>query len=360
MSYKIESETRTSDYDDGRRQWDDVRSIREKFGIRRWDPERFDWQSVLPNLLHHAWEGPPNGKTADKGGTDFLCTGKPGKGKSTLALYFAVRLMEINDEAVVWRGSTSRSEWLPLAPWATLCIPEGVDVSARLEPKHNPNEETVSVELDDLVREVKRYANPVQLNRQILEPGQFHVVYPDPRMRDCQRYYEESDEKQVDGVEFSPDDPLGHWWFAWILARIEYGPHGWTTLILDEIGDLAPESAANDEYGTLPKIKLLKNAFVDARKYGLSLFCFGHSEIDIHNQVRHKIRWRIQMPGQANPTSGSDLVGFRNVKMDVDLTSDMDVGEALAYTESNFQPFQFDEMPAPIDRILKVDLEVRE
>lgn len=335
--------------------WSDARHIREHHGIPGYDRERFDYQKLVPNVLEHVWEGSPQGATKDKGGTDWLATGKPGSGKSTLGMNFAVRMMEINDEAVVWRGTPARSEWLPLAPWTTVCLPERVDVTARLEPR-DPTRDTVEVALEDIVREVKRYANPVQLNRQLLDPGQFHVVYPDPRMAECQLYYEDS-EKQRDGVEFAAEDPLDHWWFAWVMARIEYGPHGWMTAILDEIGDICPESAGDDAYGTLPKIKLIKDYYVDARKYGLSFGLFGHSEADIHNELRRKVRWRIQMPGSANPTTGSQLVGFNSVPMETTMTERSPVGEALIYTESNFEKFGWADLEAPLDRKLKVHLE---
>lgn len=340
--------------------WTDARMMREHFGIPGWSPERFKYEGVIPNCWEHSWKA-----SGDRiaGGTDFLARGKPGTGKSTLACYTAIRQLEANDEKVVWRGSSSRSEWLPLAPWTVLCLPEGVPVSARLESK-DPREPAVTIpreKLENIVREVRYYSDPVDLNRNLLDSGTFHVVYPDPELRGCQEVYEESPEKRYDTPPnretlFASEDPANHWWFAWILSRVEHGPHHWTTWICDEIGDIAPQSARKDQFGTFQKVELLKDVWVDARKFGLSIFLFGHSEVDIHQSIRHKIRWRIQMPGTANPTTASDVVGFESVPMDYDQTSNFDIGTALMYTETNFEPFHWKDTPSATDYKLRLEV----
>ena len=338
----------------------DADNIRRKFGIPAWDREQFSYPSVVPNCLEHTWDAPLN---EDSGGTDALVRGKPGSGKSTLANYLAVRLMDINDERVIWRGSSSRSEWLPLAPWTRLCLPAGVAISARLESK-DPRKPTVELEVDDLeriVREIVRYEDPVDLNQNHLQEGAFHVIYPDPMMRGCQRIYEESPERTYEAPSgrdalFHEDDPASHWWFAWVLARVENGPHHWTSLIFDEVGDIAPQSAKKDQFGTYQKVEMLKDTWVDARKFGLSIFCFGHSETDIHQMIRKKLRWRVQMRGTANPTTKNDLVGFESVPMNVDQTSGFPIDKALMYTETNFDDFRFTDMPVPHDYKLRLQL----
>jgi len=353
--------TNTQQARDDARRHTDARSIREHYGIPKWDRDAFNWPSVVPNCWEHTWDAPVN---EIAGGTDFLCRGKPGMGKSTLANYVAARMMEINDERVVWRGSSSRSEWLPLAPWTRLCLPEGVEIAARLESK-DPTHAAVELEPEDLekiVREVVYYSDPVDLNQRVLKEGAFHVIYPDPEMRGCQRVYRESPERTYEAPGgrdqlFAPEDPASHWWFAWVLSRVEHGPHHWTSLIFDEIGDLAPQSAKKDKFGTYQKVEMLKDTWVDARKFGLSIFCFGHSETDIHQMIRKKLRWRVQMRGTANPTTKSDLVGFESVPMNTDLTSRMQVGEALMYSETNFEPFRWANLSAPHDYKLRLQLE---
>lgn len=339
----------------------DEENIRRVYGIPRWDRDRFDWPMVIPNCIEHTWDA---GVEEDSGGTDFLARGKPGKGKSTLANYLATRLMEVNNEKVVWRASTSRSEWLPLAPWTRLCLPADVSITARLESKDptDPSIELDEEDLTEIVREVVYYDNPIHLNRELLKDGQFHVVYPDPLMRGCQDVYDQSDERTYDAPTdrplFHESDPANHWWFAWFLARVEHGPHHWTTWICDEIGDICPQSAAKDQFGTHQKVELLKDSWVDARKFGLSVFAFAHSETDVHQMIRHKLRWRIQMRGSANPTSKSDIVGFDSIPMITDMTSRMRVGKALMYTETNFEPFAWKDMSAPHDYKLKLKVGV--
>jgi len=299
------------------------------------------------------------------GGTDLLVTGKPGTGKSTLAAHLATRLVDINKERVVWRGSASRSEWLPLAPWTTLVLPSSTDYRARFVPRR-PTDETIEVpRVEDLegkvVRDIVRYDNPRQLNEDLLNPNEIHVVYPDPEMRGCQSLLDDAAEKNYDLPQgrdslFHPDDPDNHWWFAWVLARVEHGPHKWTTLILDEIGDIAEQAARKDSFGTYQKVQLLRDAWVDARKMGLTIFAFGHSEKDIHSMIRRKIRWRFAMNGSANPTSAADVVGFDSVKMNHDHTSYMDVGEGLLYSEQNFEfPVVWDEYETPVSHKLKLE-----
>jgi len=340
--------------------WSDARSMRQAFGIPAWDADAFEYEGVIPNCWEHSWEA---GGDLIAGGTDFLARGKPGKGKSTFGNYIAVRMMEANDEKVVWRGSTSRSEWLPLAPWTVLCLPEGVDVTIRLESK-DPTDPAAELDVDQLnqiVREVRRYSDPVDLNRNHLDAGQFHVVYPDPQLRGCQEILDKDPEKQYDTPPdrealFSEADPANHWWFAWALARVNHGPHHWTTWICDEIGDIAPQSARKDQFGTYQKVELLKDLWVDARKFGLSIFLFGHSEVDIHQAIRHKIRWRIQMPATANPTTSTDVVGFETVPMSYEMTDEYPIGKALMYNETHFDPFRWKDMPSPTEYKLKIEV----
>lgn len=339
------------------RRHSDTDSMRRHFGIAPWDRAAFSWPTVIPNCLEKAWSPPVD---EDAGGTDLLMTGKPGKGKSTLLDYLAVRDVEANRSKVVWRGSSSRSEWLALAPWTRLCLPKGVPISARLESK-DPTEDAVDLDVDDLdkiVREVVRYEDPIHLNRELLKEGVVHVVYPDPRMRGCQAIYEASDERTYDPPTnralFDEEDPVAHWWFAWVLARVEHGPHHWTTWVCDEVGDLAPQSAQKDAFGSYQKVELLKDTWVDARKFGLSIYLAGHSETDIHQMIRRKIRWRVQMRGTANPTSKSDVVGFESIPMNADLTSRMTVGQALMYTETNFEKFAWKDMPTGHSYKLKI------
>jgi hypothetical protein len=366
--------TTSRQYTGDQRCHDDWEDIARTFGVKRgglWDVYTAEEarntsrakagdlkleKELLPNLTHHAWDYDDQNMLA--GGTDFLAIGPPGSGKSTFALHHALRLMEENAEKVVWRASTARSEWLPFGPWTRVCLPAGVDVEARFVPKV-PTQEGFEVELEDVVREVVRYRNPEHLNHELLKEGQFHVVYPDPKMRGIQELYEDTQEKQYDGLEFTADDPLNHWWFGYILSRVEQGPYHWTSLLFDEIGDIAPEAARNDEYSHYQKVELFKDCMVDARKTGLSIFMYGHTESDIHSMIRRKIRWRVAMAGKANPTKASQVVGFNKVPMNEDVTSGLPVGVMLPYNESRFDwpGVSFNNISDPVDMTLKVEYE---
>lgn len=343
-----------------RAQWTDARDIREHHGIAPFDADAYNQPALWPNLIDKRWTASQN-KLA--GGSDLLTVGKPGTGKSTLANHIATREMEVPAAKVVWRASTSRSEWLPLAPWATLCLPSGVDYQARFVPRI-PTEPEFVVSLDELtdhvVRDIVRYDDPRHLNEQLLGEGQLHVVYPDPAMSGIQEIYENIDSKQYDAPPdrplFDPEDPSNHWWFGWILARVEHGPHDWTSLILDEIGDICPQNCRKDQFGTYQKVQLLKDVWVDARKMGLSIFAFGHAEGDIHQMIRHKIRWRFSMNGSANPTSKSEVVGFNDVPMDFSgLTSRMKIGRGLVWNENTFEKIIWDDYEAAGNHKLKLE-----
>jgi len=366
--------TTSRQYTGDQRCHDDAERIRRDFGIPapNWeecwsraeaakinaaeDGERKWKKKLLPNIINHEYE--PEESWMSDGGTDLLSVGEPGSGKSNLAKWLAVRLTEANNEKVVWRASTSRSEWLAFAPYARVCLPKGVNVRAEFVPG-NPTQEGFEVDLEEVVREVVRYNDVVDLNKRVLKPGVFHVVYPDPRMRGCQWVYEQDQEKQYEGLEFSEDDPINHWWFGWMHARVSQGPHHFSSVLFDEIGDIAPESASKDEFSHYQKVELLKDCWVDARKYGHSIFAFGHSETDIHSMIRRKIRWRATMAGTANPTSAGGIVGFGKVPMNHDLMSSRNVGDVLIYNEGQFQypPLNTTHIPSPTSMTLKVSYE---
>lgn len=337
----------------------DGNDMRMKHGIPEWDPERFQYD-VLPDLLTHSWD--PEGDRA-VGGTDAYIKGKPGVGKSTLLCYLVARLIDINDETVFWRGSSSRSEWLPLAPWATLWLPQGAEIDATLAGR-NPTDPTVDVgvdELEEIVRTVRRYRTP----RDLLDkagPARLHVVFPDPELRGAQAALEASADKAYETPPnrdqlFHETDPDHHWWIAFNLERVENGPHHWSTWVCDEIGDLLPQNARKDAYGTYQKVELTRDSWVDFRKKGHTVLAAGHSEKDLHSMIRRKLRWRIQMPRQANPTTASDIVGFDSVPMNSDMTSRMPIGRALCYTETNFAKFRWKDMQSPTSHKLKITIQ---
>jgi len=336
----------------------DADSMRRAFSMPAYDEDVFDYPSVVPGCLRHARD---NSAHSPAGGTDFMCFGKPGSGKSTQGLEWAIRLLEVNNrpgmsEAVVWRASESRSEWTPLAPWATVCLPASCDVDVRLESTDPDSPGTREVALEDVVREVRYYEDPRDLFANHVEAGKFHVVYPDPQMRGCQEVYEDSAHRY--DLEFTDGDPVDHWWVAAVLARVEHGPfHEFVSFVMDEIGDVIPQGASKDAFDSYQKVELFRDVYVDARKFGVSLFTYGHSPEDVHEKVRRKVRWYITMNGIANPTKASQVVGANSVPMNRDLTSHLPVGKCLMWTETNFcYPLSWGDIPKPTDEELRVRL----
>jgi energy-coupling factor transporter ATP-binding protein EcfA2 len=330
----------------------DAESIRRKFGIGKFDPAAFDYPSVIPGLLMHAKD---NSAYSAAGGTDALIQGPMGAGKSTLLKVLAAHLMDLNDEAVVWRGSESRSEWTAFAPWAKVCLPASCEVEATLDATDGSEGYPREVDLEEIAREVVYYDDPMDLCQNHLEEGKFHVVYPDPSMTGCQDLYERSP-KRKDGLEFTPEDPVNHWWVAFMLARVEHGPYFWTTLIIDEVGDIIPQSASKDKFATYQKVELYRDLFIDSRKFNLSVFHAGQNTMDAHEKARRKHRWRATLNGRANPTRASQVVGVNRVPMETDLTSDMPTGRGLLWTETNFAAFSWVDVPKPTAEELRVEL----
>ena len=349
---------------EGSNQWlgtngrhDDHDAMRRHFGIPSWDSDSFDYP-LIPDLLDHEYDPDP---PYSEGGTDLFIRGKPGSGKSSLLRYLAIRLLELNDEIILWRASPSRSEWLALAPWATVWLPEGVEVEVELASL-DPTVESISLELSSLapevVRAVERYSDPRDLLDRVGR-GQINIVYPDPTMSGCQAILEDISEKDYEIPEgrsslFHPDDPSHHWFIALFAERVEHGPHFMTTLIMDEIGDLLPQNARKDSFGTYQKVQFFTDILVDARKKGLSIFSAGHSSKDLHAMVRRKIRWRCQMPNQANPIRATQTVGMESIPMNTDLASRLDLGSALFYSEQYFDIASYGHTPDPGDHKLQI------
>lgn len=338
----------------------DAAYLRREHGIARFDPDVYEYENLAPNVFEHVWDG---GRDRVSGGSEFLATGPMNSGKTTLAKTGACIEMDINDGKPVWRATSgARTDWADFAPVARVCIPEGYRATARFVSTDKSRYETVPVNLGDIVREVVHYSDIMHLNREVLKPGMFHVVYPDREFRGCQWVYEQS-EKKKDGLEFvAGRDPASHWWFGWTLSLVETGPYPWTTWICDEIKDIAPEGAAKDAFATLQKVELLGDAIADFRKNGISAWFFGHREKHLHNVIRDRIRWRIQMNGAPNPTTtpeGAPVpVGYDTVPMKHDLTTDMDIGEALIYNQENFEGISWPKIESfSADWDLKVNIE---
>lgn len=337
----------------------DADSMRRRLSIPPYDRAAYDYPEVYPNLVEHYHAAPegrvPTGRFSRLGGTELLMCEKPGNGKSTLLLNLAVRVLDENQEAVIWRGSQKRSEWTPLAPWACLCLPESCrgEIEARLDPA-DETEDPLPVALEDVARSVEWYETPVHLNHEILRPGRVHVIYPDPYLTGCQEVYENA-EAQEAGVEFAAHHPVTHWWYAYLLARMERGPNLWTTLIFDEFKALVGKDVSKDDYATYQKVKLLAESWVDFRRKGVTIWGAGHAESEIQPMILKKIEWRAELTG--NPTRASQVVGVDNVPMNTNLARSYNFDEYLLWTEDAFERrLTWVGLPDSLDRELSINL----
>jgi hypothetical protein len=324
---------------------DDLDKIRIKHrefeGLPKERRAIFEWLTERPEVV----------QDLRNGGTDWFAYGPKGSGKTTMTTTLAViRNLEINPDAVIWRGSPSRSEWLPLRGWTRLCLPSGVEFEAVLEPPSD-DADPVAVDLEKAVWEVVRYDDIRDLNHNVLEEGNLHVVYPDPRFEGADRAYAEADEipnlehRSVrDQLEADEDPtPTQFWWFAWAIDKIDNGPPIWTSAVWDEIGNLAPEHASNDYHNLYKRVSAFRNKYVDARRNKFSLFAIGHDEDDLHNLWRKKMRWRVTMNGVDNPTG--EVVGMGEAPMNRVYTSRMKLGEALSWNKQNHASFSWSDTP---------------
>lgn len=287
------------------------------------------------------------------GGTDFLAYGPKGSGKSTFAATWVARTLEVNNEAVVWRGSSARAEWLALRPWATVCLPAGLEYEAVLDPPSDAMA-PVEVDLEAAVRDLVRYDDIHDLNHNVLEEGGFHVVFPDPKFRGASDVYREAEEIPSDVEHVSVWDPVEEeteptptemWWFAWAIGKIEFGPPYAMSWFCDEVGNLMPEHASNDYHNLHKRIEAYRNKYVDARRNNFSDYGIGHDEDDLHNLMRKKKRWRVTMNGVDNPVNG-EVVGMGQAPMNKQYTGNQQLGEGLFWNKQSFAEFNWSDIPA--------------
>ncbi|TKX78814.1 hypothetical protein EXE53_19205 [Halorubrum sp. SD626R] len=349
--------------------WTDAYEMRMRFGIPEFDPDAFEYD-VYPDVLIHE---KPAERTLSAGGTDWLKVGERGCGKSTDNLHWSCRLMDENDEKVIWRGSPNRSEWTPFADWATVWLPRHSGVNARWVFEDDTREPESIGSLDDIARSVRYYDDVPDLVDQLGDhpAGTFNVVYPDASFSGCSEISRKS--SRVSGtLPFTPewiageDDeptPLTHWWFAFMLARIEFAnSNGWWSWMFDEAADLVPPSVEQDEHKTHSKLMLFRNLMQDSRRSRFSVYLTIHRESQINWRVREEHMWRVDMPDSTpNPRRKSKRSiphGFSTVPMISDIMSDRQIGQALMFNERNFSLYQWSDIKADDDGegVLKLGL----
>lgn len=353
------------------REWHtDAYEMRMRFGVPPFDADAFGEYQIYPDRLIHE---KPAEETSTAGGTDWLKVGERGCGKSTDNLNWALRLMECNDERVIWRGATARSEWLPFADYATLWLPANADVAARWVFEDGRGAESVDAdELENVVRDVRYYDDVLDLIHELDEHprGTFNVVYPDPAFEGCSDLTRRTS-RTAETLPFTAawetdagesGTPLTHWWFAFFLARVEFADSSWwTSVMFDEAGEFCPDSVEQDEHRTYAKLLLFQSVMIDSRREKLSFFATVHREKQLHWRIREEFMTRVDMPdGTPNPRkrrARSIPQGFKTVPMYADVMSKRKPGTALMYDESQFSLYKWTNIKgsAEGDRVLKFE-----
>ncbi|WP_256423033.1 hypothetical protein [Halobellus rarus] len=304
------------------------------------------------------------------GGTDYFAYGKPGSGKSTLMGFTAAVLQQVNNETVLLAdtlddsGTNERAEWLPLAPWTTIAIPEGIPVEVRIVPEA-PEVSSFTVGLEEICRDVVRYSSPVDLLGQLVE-GQFYVVFPDPLHRGCEavsRYSYHGPNRVTEVGEPGPSapTPADQWWFAFVQARIKRDifPH-WTSILVDEAGNLFDPDAEKDEHDEYQKIRKYAKDFADARKKGVSVYTYAHALSEVSHFFRAKQRWWVTMNG-ATPPIGKSLPGDKSCPIPTARYSrQMESGEALTWNSQNYASINWPNIKrgARLDAEVSIDFDL--
>lgn len=297
--------------------------------------EEYDEQFPLPRRQLLSWlaEDRDRLEKVNKGGKDVFIHGLPGSTKTTLLGYLACRVMEANNETVVWTATPGRSEWLMLAPWATVAFPEGVQRRTVVEP-FNTRIGRFELDMDAFARDVITYTDPEDLMEQMRDrpDGQLYVTYPDPEFRGCEFLVGENYTSVWEAEDIHGTTPLEHWWFAWAKARVE-GPYSyWTSLIGDEVDEWLDSDASDDEHGTYYKVKGFKDSFREFRKDHLSFFLACHNRDEVHSKVTKKLRWTATMNQEETPP---------DAPTDGDVTSRMDLGEGLIWKAVKYASFSW-------------------
>jgi hypothetical protein len=347
----LEDETDAPDW------WTDAYEIRMRFGIPEFDRSAHEREVYVDCLVHEK----PAKTTSSPGGTDYLKVGERGCGKTTDNLHWTTRLLEVNEERVVWRGSQSRPGWLPFRDWATVWLPENASVTAEwVRDGESTADGLGETGLEDEVRAVRYYEDPVDLVEQLedLPAGTFNVVYPDPSFSGCEKLTR-STHRIGSTLPFTPEwetlgdgspTPLTHWWFAFLLAAVDHRQdYSWLSIIFDEAHNLVEEGAEEDEHSTYKKVRLATDCYDDTRRARVSIYWTTHREDKMHHKIRKEVMWRVDMPdGTPNPRKNrarSIPAGFDTVPMYADIMSTRKVGRALLYNENEFVLYSWSDIP---------------
>ncbi|SHG78543.1 hypothetical protein [Halobaculum gomorrense] len=349
----------------------DAEEMRTRFNVPTFDAEAFGQREgaavsgVYPDMLLHvedpAAEGVPSTVNSPKASLTMVEAPK-GSGKSTLIDQWAAYQMEENDERIVRNGRQQSSDWRRVADWATIWLPEGVEVNGRwLEAT-----DAAPPDPEEIARAVRYYEDVGDLVEQLQDypRGTYNVVYPDPFFRGCEQALARADTtvKQPEFVPKSEPDPTPatHWWFGFLAERVlnglrvdADGQRNWMTVHLDEFGMFAPESAPGGAEGhyTYECVKIMADIAKESRSAGCSLIGYTHNEEDVHNHWLKEFDYWAELANgeRSNRTVKSEAPKpFRDIPMNHDLLSSRPRGYGLVYNGSRFSEFRWTDLGYPL------------
>ncbi|WP_158855592.1 hypothetical protein [Halorhabdus sp. CUG00001] len=304
----------------------------EEQGAPRTRIEVMKWLAERPEIV---------GRLSD-GGTDMHAHSKPGGGKTSFGMLpGVVRLMEINNETILWplpadkTGLVEEVEILPMAPYMTLLRPKGVEISAEFVPK-NPRLDKVDVDLTTPhpFRNVIEYEDPVDILENIVLRGGAYAILPDPRFRECERLTATNYVTPDEADDISEVTRLRYWDHALMAARAKADQflHP-STVIEDEFSDLVPMNPKADASDTHQKVKSWPEVYGKARKKNHSLVSMSHSINRIDPDVLEKERWFVTMPDTDVPSS---VPGISKPPVSTQFMSGKPKGTAVVWTNNRF------------------------
>lgn len=268
-----------------------------------------NYDTVYRNLL---------ARKTDFGGHPLLAVGRQGSGKTSFLIHYYRRQRNFNEveERFFWRGMR-KCQFTKVPEWekdrVQLFKLEGLTLKFYEGSKELPQDEF----------NVTRFSNYKDL-WQKADPGDLNVVYlPNP----------------TDFMDL----------LAWL---VDYPRKGWASLFLDEIEDVAPDTASGDLW---KKVGNFSDSVKECRKTQTSMLGATQTAAEFDWRPRRKVSYFLMCPG--SPSINETRVWQRAIDglKDHEL-SNIEIGEAwLASRNSNFEKIGFPGYPAR--RKLKVRIE---
>ncbi|MDZ7701810.1 MAG: hypothetical protein U5J98_06925 [Halobacteriales archaeon] len=160
-------------------------------------------------------------------------------------------------------------------------MPANATIDARW--KYETDIEPEPVEMEDVVRHVRRYDDPKDLpmtasGRSPAARSTSSILTP--ASNGGKQLTQETDQVP-ETLPFTPKwatigeesaTPLTHWRYAYFLAAVEFrsSNHRLAT-VFDEAGDLTPEGVSEDKHKTYSKLELLRSCYAESRKKRISI-----------------------------------------------------------------------------------------